>query len=129
MYIRASSAHGLDNSLFRHYWNSHITGILIQQNSSTLLLALYSLNTQPPGLECLKLTNFWSQTYIIIAVNINFQVNLTPGKVHFKFELRILGYHLSVCWELGIRKEKSASNNRVTNSTRNRSWSSGLLIR
>ena len=129
MYIRASSAHGLDNSQSRHYWNSHITGILIQQNSSTLLPALYILNARPPGLECLKLTNFWSQTYIIIAVNINFQVNSTPGKVHFKFKLRILGYRLSVCWELGIRKEKSASNNRVTNSTRNRSWSSGLLIR
>ena len=41
MYIRASSAHGLNNSQFRR--NSHIMGILIQQNSSTLLPALYSL--------------------------------------------------------------------------------------
>ena len=32
-----------NNSQFRHYWNSHITGILIQQNSSNLLPALYSL--------------------------------------------------------------------------------------
>ena len=40
----------------------------------------------------------------------------------------ILGLHLSVCWVLGIRKEKSAVNIRVTSTMRNRSWSSGLLI-
>ena len=75
-----------------------------------------------------KNSQIWSQTYIIITFNINFQVQSTPGKVHLKFKLHILGFLLSVCWVLGIRKEKSASNNRVTNSTRNRTWNSGLLI-
>ena len=121
MYIRASSAHGLDNS--------HITGIHHQYSSdSTQLQSKYSLSAQPPDLECQKLSDFWSQSYINIAYIINFQVQLTPGKLHFKFELHILGLHLSVCWVLGIRKEKSALNIRVTNTTRTRSWSSGLLI-
>ena len=48
---------------FRHYWNSHITGILIQQNSSTELQALYSLNTQPPDLECQKLSDLVSNLH------------------------------------------------------------------
>ena len=63
MYIRASSAHGLDNSQTRHYWNSHITGILIQQNSSTQLQAQYSLNAQPPDLESQKLTDLVSKLH------------------------------------------------------------------
>ena len=89
----------------------------------------YSLNAQPSDLECQKLSDFWSQSHVIIAYIINFQVQSSPGKIHFKFELRILGICQCVCWVLGIRKEKSASNNRVTNTMRNRYWSSGLLIR
>ena len=50
-----------------------------------------------------KNSQIWSQTYVIIAVNINFQVHTTPGKVHLKFELRILGLHLSV---LGIGNQE-----------------------
>ena len=45
---------------FRHNWNSHIMGILIQWNSSTQLQALYSLNAQPPDLESQKLSDLVS---------------------------------------------------------------------
>ena len=119
MYIRASSSHGWDNL---HIMEIH------HQYSSQLCCQVKS-NAQPPDLECQKLSDFWSHSYVIIAYIINFQVQLSPGKIHFKFELHILGLCLSVCWVLGIRKEKSASNIRVTSTMRNRSQSSGLLIR
>ena len=120
MHIRASSAHGLDNS--------DITGILIWQKfiNSASVTVQSKCSTSRFGVS--RTLKFLSQSYINIAYIINFQVQLTPGKLHFKFELCILGLCLSVYWVLGIRKKKSASNNRVTNSMRNRSWSSGLLI-
>ena len=58
MYIRACSAHGLDNS--------DITGIHIlwefsyNKNLSTQLQALYSLNARPPDLESQKLSDLVS---------------------------------------------------------------------
>ena len=88
------------------------------------------LSAQPPDFACFgvsKTLRFWPQSYIIFAYIINFQVQLSPGKIHIKFELRILGLYLSVCWVLGFRKEKSVLNNRVTNTMRYRYWSSGLL--
>ena len=108
---------------FTYYGNS--SPVFIGFNSASVKV---KSNAQPPDLECQKLSNFWSQSYVNIAYIINFQVQSTPGNIHFKFELHILGLHLSVCWVLGIRKERHASNIRVTNTTRNRSWSSGLLI-
>ena len=104
MYIRASSAHGLDNSQFRHYWNSHITGILIQQNLSTQLQALYSLTLD---LQIWRVKNswIWSQSsYVIIAYIINFQVLSTPGQVRIKFHLYIFGIHLRINWVVELRK-------------------------
>ena len=51
MYIRASLAHGWDNS--------HITGIHHQYSlDSTQLQSKYSLSTRPPDLECQKLLDF-----------------------------------------------------------------------
>ena len=93
MYIRASSAHGLDNSPIMEFhiaWN-FVTSIL--QILSPLEVK-YSLNARPPDLECHKLSKFWSQSYVIIAYIINFQVQSTPGQIQIKFTLYIFGIHL-----------------------------------
>ena len=79
-------------------------GILIQRNLSTQLQALYSLNTQPLDLECQKLSEFWSQYYVIIAYIINFQFQLTPGQVQIRFTLFIFGIHLQINWVVGLKK-------------------------
>ena len=88
MYIRASSAHGLDNS--------HITGILIQQK----FINSASVTVQP---KCLtsrfgmsKTLGILSQYYIIIGYFINFQVHLSPGQIQIKFAPCILGIRLQV---------------------------------
>ena len=90
--------------------NSDITGIQIlwefsfNGNSSTQLQALYSLNTQPPDLECQENSQIWSQTYIIIAYIINFQVLLTPGQVQIKFNLYIVGVCLQINWVVELKR-------------------------
>ena len=97
MYIRASSAHGWNNS--------HITGIHHQYSSdSTQLQSKNSLNTQPPDLEYQRLTEFWSQSYVIIAYLINFQVHSSPGQIQIKFALCILGICLQVNWDVELKK-------------------------
>ena len=62
------------------------------------------LNARPPDLECQKLSDFWSQSYIIIGYFINFQVHSSPGQIQIKFSLCILGIHLRVNWVLEIKK-------------------------
>ena len=127
---------------FSPWLGQFITGIYHLNFSSELIMGthhLYSLdsisalsqvksNTWPPDLECQKLSDF-----LVTMLHHHCLHHQLPGPIvtwesHFKFELHILGLCLNVCWVLGIRKEKSASNIKVTNTTRNRSWSSGLLI-
>ena len=90
--------------------NPDITGIQILQessyngNSSSQLQAQYCLNAQPPDLECLKLTEFWSQSYIIIVYIINFQVLSTPGQVQIRFTLYLFGIQLQINWVVELRK-------------------------
>ena len=89
--------------------NPDITGILILQeylyseNSSSQLQAQYCLNARPWDLECQN-SQIWSQSYIIIAYIINFQVQSTPGQVQIKFHLYIFGIRLQINWVVELRK-------------------------
>ena len=78
-------------------------GILIQQNSSTQLQALYSL-TLDLQIWRVKNSQIWSQSYVIIAYIINFQVLSTPGQVQIKFHLYIFRIHLRINWVVELRK-------------------------
>ena len=73
-------------------------------NSSTLLQSLYCLNARPPDLECHKLSEFWYQSYIIIAYIINFQVQSTPGQLQIRFALYVFGICLWINWVLELKK-------------------------
>ena len=81
------------------YGNSHTTEI-----SSSQLQAQYCLNARPPDLECQKLSAFWSQSYIIIAYIINFQVLSTPGQVQIRFTLYLFEIRLQINWVVELKK-------------------------
>ena len=51
-----------------------------------------------------KNSQIWSQTYVIIAYIINFQVQSTPSQVQIKFHLYIFGIHLQINWVVELRK-------------------------
>ena len=91
-----SALHVYKASSVHHWDNSHIMGIHHQYSSdSTQLQSKYSLSAWPPDLECQKLSDFWSQTYVIIAYIINFQVQSSPGKIHLGFTMGILRVQFS----------------------------------
>ena len=80
MYIRASSAHGLDNSQFRHYRNSpfrylrnSLRDFSYTGNSSSQLQAQYCLNTRLPDLECQKLSNLASILHHHLRISLTFR--------------------------------------------------------
>ena len=53
--------------------------------------------------------HFWSQSYIIIAYIVNFQVQLTPGQLQIKFALNVFGIRLRINWVLELKKVSQTS--------------------
>ena len=78
-------------------------------NSSSQLLSLYHLNARPPDLECHKLSKFWTQSYVVTAYIINFQVQLSPGQIQIKFALYVFGICLWINWVLELKKVSQTS--------------------
>ena len=89
--------------------NSDITGIQLSWefsyngNLSTQLQALYCL-TLDLQIWRVKNSQIGSQSYIIIAYIINFQVQSTPGQVQIKFHLYIFRIHLQLNWVVELKK-------------------------
>ena len=84
--------------------NSDITGILIQWKfvNSASGTVLSKRSTSRFGGS--KILIFWSQSYIIIAYIINFQVQSTPGQVHIRFNIYIFGICLRINWVVELKK-------------------------
>ena len=79
-------------------------GILIQQKfiisaSGTVLSKMLDLQTWS-----VKNSQIWSQSYIIIAYIINFQVLSTLGQVQIQFTLYLFGIRLRINWVMELRK-------------------------
>ena len=51
-----------------------------------------------------KNSQIWSQSYIIIAYIVNFQVLSTPGQVQIKFHLYIFRICLRINWSVELKK-------------------------
>ena len=96
-------------------------------NSSTLLQALYSLNAQPPGLECLKTF----ELLIPILCHHCFHHKI-PGSIDsWPYTNQVCSLHIwrTLTYQLGCGTEKSVSYDCVTGSARNRTQSTGLVFR
>ena len=63
-----------------------------------------------------------SQSYIIIAYIINFQVQSTPGQVQIKFHLYIFGIRLRLNWVVELKKVSRTTASLALRGTGPRAW-------